>query len=699
MIGPIVENLKALDPGGVRLARGVHFLLVTAIAGGVCYVVAIWLKAPEAELFAILGAAVALNAFIFTPTGSRRSEAIAFLQNTGIALIVFGVGAVIGWQEIGFGHVPVDSVWVVVIAFGLYVRRYGAAATQYGLMVTLMFMFVTLANPTRELSLWLMLAAAVAGATGLLVHNVLWRPSAVAALKREVVRFQRAIASEVMACRMPDSDLPPHWAKRAWDMLSRASQLALAERPDERPRLQHINAIGLRELMALKVVTSAVHLSHGDPPSSTDRRDFNRIYADTIGLLNTPSAANGVSYKAFFDDMRTVRDDLVNDANLVRGEKFHWIRQILGLSRVVDAAKSMRSATDAIGEPWTEAVQKPAAVSSGKDGAAMGWRLAVQGAIAAGATVAIGLIFDLDHAYWATMTVFIVLSASLGATIKRTIERAVGTSVGVIAAIGLHHVIGDDLSLQLVFIGLATLPLFVLIERHYMIAAGLIGFMVVLLLHVVEGVGIAGMEARLYQTALGASLALLASWCLFPIRAKDHVRPRALKLLADSDAAVASVRSGDAVAKVSLAQLNGDSQALTNELIGLNSERFILRHHSLDSSQLQAHADAVVGYTGLYLSTIRSLQNATIPDRIRDLEDKLAVQVRAQLSADADSDGHGDQSVQALDDMVTTWQTAVPLDGSVPASEAMLVIEELYYGRKLVDTAAGLRRALAGLRV
>lgn len=697
MINRWIAALLALDPGGIRLVRGIHFLAVSAISGGVCYVAGNWLGAPDTLLFAVIGAAVALNAFVFTMPGTRRSEAIEFSKNLAFAIAVFGTGVVVGWQEIGFGEVPIDSAWVVAIAFGLYLRRYGAAATQYGLMVTLMFMFLSLANPTREMALWLLLSAALAGAVGLLVHGILWRPSALAALKREILRFQRAIAAELQACRSSDSDLPPHWAKRAWDMLSRASELALAENPKERPRLQRINATGLRSLMALKVVTEAVDNSHDDPPGSTERRDFDRMYADATALLTAPSGPGPDRSEAFLNDARASRDDLIADTALARVDKFHWVRQVLGLSRLITTAEAMRKAAAAFGQPWTESVPTSAGAtsSSRRDAAAMGWRLAVQGGVASGITVAIGLIFQLDHAYWATMTVFIVLSASLGATIKRTVERAVGTSIGVIIAIGLQYVIGDNLIVQIALVSLATVPIFVLIERHYMVTAGLIGFLVVVLLHMVEGVGIAGMEARLYQTAMGASLALLASWLLFPIRAKDHVRPVVTKLLSDCEAAVASAKAGDEVTKVSLAQLNGDTQALTGELIGLNSERLVLRRHSLDSSQLQAHADAVVGYASLYIGALRTLQDLKLPQRIRDLEEKLAEQVQAQLSADIDSDLSSDET----DEVIKAWQTSVPLDGSVPAREAVLVIEEHYYARKLIETTAGLRRAMAGLHV
>jgi uncharacterized membrane protein YccC len=293
------------------------------------------------------------------------------------------------------------------------------------------------------------------------------------------------------------------------------------------------------------------------------------------------------------------------------------------------------------------------------------------------------------------MTVFIVLCASLGATIKRTLERIAGTAVGVVVAVAIQPLIADSLILQVVLACLAGVPFFVLLDRHYMIVSGLVGFLVVIALHLLQGIGVDAMLSRTYQTALGAGLAVLAAWLVFPIRARDHVRSLVDKLLGDCRAAIEAVVAGDAVAQRSQARLNDDSQAITDELDNANQERFILRHHSPDSSRLQVHVDTAVGYLVLYIGTIHSLRDAAVPDTLRPLEDELATRVRANLKVDVD----GKDSPCDLDNLVDTWQSAAPLDGSVPAHEAMLVVEELYYARRLVDTSAGLRSSLAGLRV
>ena len=285
MIRRPIEALLALDPGGVRLARGVHFLFVVLASGLSCLIVAGLLGAPDTMQFAIIGGAVSLNAFIFSAPGTRRSETVEFLKNFGIAFGVFVLAAIVGWGDLGYGNVPAEIAWVFVIAIGLYLRRYGPAASQYGLMATLTFMFMTLVNPTRDAALWLLPAVVVGGVTTLVVHNLIWRPSAVAAYRRQVGRFLSDIAAELAACRGLIVGITPGSAHHAWEELARASQLAAAEKPLERQRLQAMNAIGLRLLMAFRVVKDAANVSVGDPPNASERRDFDRLFGDTRELL------------------------------------------------------------------------------------------------------------------------------------------------------------------------------------------------------------------------------------------------------------------------------------------------------------------------------------------------------------------------------------------------------------------------------
>jgi hypothetical protein len=50
-------------------------------------------------------------------------------------------------------------------------------------------------------------------------------------------------------------------------------------------------------------------------------------------------------------------------------------------------------------------------------------------------------------------------------------------------------------------------------------------------------------------------------------------------------------------------------------------------------------------------------------------------------------------------DLIEKWQAAAPLDGSIPSRDALMVVEELYYGRKLMETLTGLKSAAASLHI
>jgi len=690
-----LEALAALDPGGIRLARGVHFLLITVASGLAAMWVQNLLDIPDSPLFAVLSGAVALNAFICSPAGTRRSESIMMLKNFGIALAVFALGLVIGWRELGYGAWPVELAWIAAIVFGLYLRRYGPAASQYGLMTTFMFMFVTLANPTRQMALWLLLGVIVAAVTTLVVHKVVWRPSALASLKRQALRLCDTVAAELNACLRGTSSTVDQSAHEAWDKLTRAAQLALAEAPGEWERLKHLNATGLRLLMALKVVVEAAGQTNLDRLSESERGDFDRVY-DVV----TASLTKSLGDVTPGDDPRQAalaktRDDIIADRAMPRTDKFQWLRQVIGLMRMIVSADELRRTISEFGAATGAALSSPAAGSTGPDTRGMGWRLALQGFVAAGTTVALALIFQLDHAYWATMTVFIVLSANLGATLKRTIERAIGTTIGVVIAVAGIVAIGDDLVVQIVLVSLATIPIFVLMERHYMVTAGLIGFVVVLAMHMVEGVGVDGMLSRLYQTGIGASLALASAWLVFPIRAVDNVRPLIRKLLDDCHTALISVRDGADLPAVNVIQRQADAQALANELVNLNSERVFARRQSADSARLEAHADALTGYLALYLQTLLSMKSAKVSPTVQALQRELTDRIAAELSNDLEPSSQGPD----VNSYIERWQTAAPLDGRVPSADVLTMIEQLYYGRKLIDTLTGLKSALAALHV
>ena len=132
-------------------------------------------------------------------------------------------------------------------------------------------------------------------------------------------------------------------------------------------------------------------------------------------------------------------------------------------------------------------------------------RLALQGLVGVAIATALDLGFAMDHGYWTTITAFLILSSSLGETLLRGQKRVLGTAIGVFAALAYIWVFGAAGNLVLGFLSALALGLVIVtMFRFWVMTAVGIGFMVISALHLVEGLQIDAMMARIYETAIGA---------------------------------------------------------------------------------------------------------------------------------------------------------------------------------------------------
>jgi hypothetical protein len=136
---------------------------------------------PTTAVIGIIAPIVGAHTLLFTIPGTRVAEVISVGKLTAIALAVFALAAIVGWGDLGYGNVPTQIAWVLAIGFGFYLRRYGSAGFRFGMMISLMFMFVVIFNPTGTDAAWWLLAAGLGGLSGGLVTLLVWRPSALRA--------------------------------------------------------------------------------------------------------------------------------------------------------------------------------------------------------------------------------------------------------------------------------------------------------------------------------------------------------------------------------------------------------------------------------------------------------------------------------------------------------------------------------------
>ncbi|OKH52665.1 hypothetical protein NIES2101_13555 [Calothrix sp. HK-06] len=141
-------------------------------------------------------------------------------------------------------------------------------------------------------------------------------------------------------------------------------------------------------------------------------------------------------------------------------------------------------------------------------------------ALRVGVTTAFSIIvytlFHLQHGFWITLTIVVILKPDFGSTLQRALHRMGGTIVGAALASVLAITIHNNF-LLLIFIILMTFAAISLITVNYGFATVFITPLVVLLLNLVNpdvGWQIAGI--RILNTIIGGGLALVGGYLLFP---------------------------------------------------------------------------------------------------------------------------------------------------------------------------------------
>jgi hypothetical protein len=136
--------------------------------------------------------------------------------------------------------------------------------------------------------------------------------------------------------------------------------------------------------------------------------------------------------------------------------------------------------------------------------------------------------------------------------------------------------------------------------------------------------------------------------------------------------------------------LQSQVRTMNAELDSIQSERLLSRAGGLDARRLRAHADILALYVPMLGDVLHHLSGAAIPDANRALLAELLGGVSAAFKAPLTRPPKDFD----IADLARRWIDATPLDGTIPAREAILLIEALYYGRKCCEALDDLRRIM-----
>jgi len=142
-------------------------------------------------------------------------------------------------------------------------------------------------------------------------------------------------------------------------------------------------------------------------------------------------------------------------------------------------------------------------------------RHALRVALCTGLATAIMLKLQIPHGIWLPLTALVVSQPEFGGTMRRAFERSVGTIGGAVLGAALLALLKGTYVLDVAIVALGF-GAFLLLRRRYGYAMVFITPMVILLLGFSEPDPWIDIRDRVIDTVLGAALALMAAYALWP---------------------------------------------------------------------------------------------------------------------------------------------------------------------------------------
>lgn len=151
-------------------------------------------------------------------------------------------------------------------------------------------------------------------------------------------------------------------------------------------------------------------------------------------------------------------------------------------------------------------------------------RMAIRAALAAWLCLLITEHFYLDRGYWATLTALSLITPSLGAGIYQSLMRFVMTILGCFIGWGLYLLFKHQPEILLLITLVVIFTIVYTLYHNYVLRMMATGISVVMLFAFFGGWDLALLWVRIYETLLGAGIALMLNALVLPEFSKNDVK-------------------------------------------------------------------------------------------------------------------------------------------------------------------------------
>ncbi|MEM0965454.1 MAG: FUSC family protein [Verrucomicrobiota bacterium] len=730
--------LVDLDPGGIKFALAAKTIVAVVVTGFLCYGFGSLVPSLSLPDFAksipwfsktfeaareakglpttltILGAGMTLNYFFLVQGAGWALEFRRVCIAAAISLAVLFPVSLIGPGDFSYGGQVLTILWVPLIGFGLYLRRWGPTAGSFGIIVVNMGLFAVILNPTKAEGLWFAPTILIAALVTFFFRFLILRPSAVNAFRVLSNRFLGSL-NEALATVSDDhfrtrSTAVGDGQKKAsnasevfkalnpklrhdWHLVQASLEQATLESPKLESRLRAQVVALYRMVMAFEVMSDA--FSQLGPNAFKDWAGADRLLntLDRIrDKLSHPVTIGFPSESAADPQLEALLDEVLTDQVSPPDQKLQPMRIVIGLQRFEKALNDyFRGHSEienaAIHDKATEFKDE-----TKRDAARAATRLGLQALVATTITTSLQFLFDLNHAYWATLTVAYVLTATVGQTILRTGRRALGTAIGVVIAIAVVYVFGSAIVPQVIMIMIALVLTIVTLQTKYGIASTGIGILVPLLVHFALGADIATMFARIYETFIGVGVALLATLLIVPTFTSDFLHRKLSAFLKDTAEAFKQISGTNTKHSTFSVPLATRLQAIVDEAPEIEAEQMSAGERRRNISETLSLLDVLVSYIGLFESGRQLLSLDDLPTAIRTTVKDLDARINgafAQLVELMKQPPTGDSSEKPAAIFPVKEEPiskVVQESVDIPSRESLVIVTHIFTGNRIGGT-------------
>ncbi|WP_338035246.1 FUSC family protein [Lacinutrix himadriensis] len=127
----------------------------------------------------------------------------------------------------------------------------------------------------------------------------------------------------------------------------------------------------------------------------------------------------------------------------------------------------------------------------------------------------LGSLLDLKNAYWIILTIIVIMRPNYGLTKERSKNRIIGTIIGAVIATSII-LITKNTTVYMVLAVVSLTFAFSLIQQSYKVGAAFITLNIVFVYALIDPNAFLVVQYRVIDTILGAIIAVLANYLLFP---------------------------------------------------------------------------------------------------------------------------------------------------------------------------------------